>query len=200
MKDNKGFSLLELLVVIAFIAVMGTFVFVGMGLLTGQYARECANDISAALSKEKSYSMTRSATVDCYMELLYKESDGYYVRYYQPASAVATGKDTSGVLKGDDWVLAEEEKVGKSSVSVTCTLNANGSTQDVTIDDSNSVKFVYDRTNGALKEVIQSDGATLGIKEGADKAICKSITIKRGKTYEITMHSATGKHELTRTD
>lgn len=199
MKDNKGFSLLELLVVIAVLAVMGTFVFVGLGLLTGQYARECANDISAALSKEKSYSMTRSATVDCYMELLYK-SDGYYVRYYQPVNAIATGKDGSGSLQGADWIPAEEEKVGRSSVIVTCTLNVNGSTEEVTIDDTHSVKFVYDRTSGALKKAFKSDGATDGIEENADEAFCENIIIQRGKTYEIKMYSATGKHELTRTD
>ena len=88
MKDDRGFSLVELIIVVAIMAVMGGFLFYGFSLLTGQNAKECANDLAAALNKEKNQALTKSATVDCYLELMHK-SDGYYVRYYIPASAIA---------------------------------------------------------------------------------------------------------------
>ena len=40
MKDDKGFSLVELVIVIAIMAVISVFVFLGFGLLTGQGVRQ----------------------------------------------------------------------------------------------------------------------------------------------------------------
>lgn len=197
MKDNKGFSLVELVIVVAILAILGGFVFVGLGLLTGQYARECANDISAALGKEKNYSLTRSATVDCYMELVYDADDGYHVRYYQPKNAIVKGDNPSS-----DWVLAGDEKVGSKRVYVNCDFTDNSST---VIRDGQSVIFIYDRVSGALKASAQSDGITIGIDDAVRSAIesdtavkCNKITIDYGRTYEITLYPATGKHELAR--
>lgn len=194
--DNRGFSLVELVIVVAIMAVMGAFFFLGNALLAGQYTRECASDISAALSKEKNYALTKSATIDCYMELTY-DTDGFYVRYYQPKNAIATGKDPdSGSYQGDDWVLAEEEKVGKRNVRVVCTME-DGST--VTIGTGHSVKFIYDRISGAFKRAVTSDGSTQGI-ESDGTMFCTGIRIDGGRTYDITIYSATGKHVLTRVD
>lgn len=191
-EDNRGFSLVELVIVIAIMAIMSAFIFIGSALLAGQYARECASDISTALSKEKNFALTRSATIDCYMELVY-DTDGYYVRYYQPKNAIVKGDTPS-----DDWVLADEEKVGKSknSVSVLCTFD-DGSV--VSIGTGQSVKFVYDRISGAFKETVESDGASPGVG-GASTTHCTLITVKGGRTYDITIYTDTGKHVLTRTD
>lgn len=198
MKDNKGFSLVELVIVIAIMAVMSGFVFIGFGLLTGQNARECANDISAALGKEKNYSLTKSATIDCYMELMYDPDDGYHVKYYQPRNAIVTGSSTS------DWVLMDDEKVGKRTVFVDCDFDDGTS---LTISDGNSVKFIYDRVSGALKAAGKSNGSTPGIEddirsdiENDTAAKCTKIRIDSGRTYVITLYPATGKHELSRVD
>lgn len=198
MKDNKGVSLVELVIVIAIMAILGTFIFVGFGLLTGQYARECANDLSAALGKEKNSSLTKSATIDCYMELLY-DDDGYRVRYYVPKNAIVKGDNPSG-----DWVLADDEKVGSRRVYINCEFDDGTS---AVIQAGQSVKFIYDRVSGALKASGGSDGMTPGIDDFilndiADGSVakCTKITIDHGRTYEITIYPATGKHELTRVD
>lgn len=204
MKDNKGVSLVELVIVIAIMAILGTFVFVGFGLLTGQYARECANDLSAALSKEKNSSLTKSATIDCYMELLY-DDDGYHVRYYVPKNAIVKG-DTPP----SDWVLADDQKVGSKRVYININWEYDGGTSTSTVIQSGqSVKFIYDRISGALKASGESDGITPGIDSFilddiangvAAKCTKITITIDHGRTYEITLYPATGKHELTRVD
>lgn len=195
-EDNRGFSLVELVIVIAIMAVMGAFYFLGNALLTGQYARECANDISTALNKEKNYALTRSATIDCYMELV-KDTDGYYVRYYQPKNAIVKGDTPS-----DDWVLADEEKVGKSSVEVVCTFRDNGGSvlSSAQIGTAQSVKFVYDRISGAFKPVVISDGATSGIESGGTVFSTADIEISGGRIYDIEIYYDTGKHVLTRVD
>lgn len=193
MKNNKGYSLVEIVIVIAIMAVMGAFIFIGVGLLTGQNARECASNISAALGKEKNYSLTRSATIDCYMELIL-EDDGYYIRYYQPENAVVTGRDPSGAVKQDDWVLAEEEKIGKKSVKIQCMLDDGSSLFDAEdgFSEGDSVRIVFDRISGAFKSIVVS---------GTDYTdTFNHFEIDSGRTYEIQVYRETGKHVVTRTD
>ena len=207
MKDNKGFSLVELVIILAIIAALGSAMFYSFTLMTGQYARECANNLSAALDKEKNYALTRSASVDCYMEIV-KDGNSYVARYYVPESAIAEGSDLTG--NGADWLYAEELKIGKSRVNISYKI---GSGSEITIDDDTSVKFVYNRISGAMKAIVESDAsepaAAGGMRRGyippntdssvhtlnGDKVI---ITLLNGRKYEIEVYTATGKHVLSR--
>lgn len=202
MKDNRGFSLVELVIVLAIMAVLGSSIFYSYRLMIGQYARECANDLSAALNKEKNYALTRSATVDCYMELS-KDSDGFYVAYYVPASAIATGFGTDDTDPEDDWVevTGERKKIGKAQVDVKLSLSGGTS---VTLSADQSVRFIYDRTNGSMKGIYIPDDPTVkGLSLDVSGNVnvtgkCEKITIVNGRTYEIEIYPATGKHVLSR--
>lgn len=197
MKDNKGFSLVELIIVIAIMGVIGGMMFYSFTLMTGQYAKQCANNLSTALEKEKNYSLTRSASVDCYMEIVLVDNS-YYARYYVPASAIATGvkADGSGV-KEDDWQLAEEKKLGRGRVDITCSLSGTSGGEEYTLDTDKSVKFVYNRTSGALKGVVKSDGSGVGLPASIDTK-CDKVTLLNGRKYEIKLFSSTGKHVLSK--
>lgn len=195
MKENKGFSLVELIIVLAIVAVLGGIAIYSLSLLTGQHARECANNTSAALDKEKNYALTRSATVDCYIEIVMRDGEGYFARYYIPGSAITQ----------TDWVLAEEQKLGRQRVSVIAALVSTdtGAIQNVTIDTDTSIKIVYDRTSGAFKGTVLSDGTDgdAGNLPDTDTIAgnqCTAITIDQGRTYEIELYPATGKHVLSR--
>lgn len=187
MKENKGFSLVELLIVVAILGIMMGFVFIELPLLTGQHAKKCANNMSAALGKEKNYALARSGTADCYMEFLL-DSGGYHVKYYIPKNAVVPGNDPA------DWVLAEEEEIGSAQVDVTCELR-NGTSFSITTGQS--VKLVYDRASGACKDSFMGDGSAVGVI-GTGVSPCTKITFDKGKKYEITLHPDTGKHVLER--
>lgn len=189
MKDNRGFSLVELLIVVAIMGIMTGFLFIGLPLLTGQHAKKCANNMSAALGKEKNYALARSGTADCYMELL-RDADGYRVKYYIPKDAVVEGNDPS------HWVLAEEEALGSSQVDVTCEFRNSPS---FSIAAGQSVKLVYDRASGACKDSYQGDGAEVGLINGK-LSPCTKITFDKGRKYEITLYPDTGKHALERVD
>lgn len=209
MKDNKGFSLVELVIILAIIAALGSAMFYSFTLMTGQYARECANNLSAALDKEKNYALTRSASVDCYMEIV-KVGNNYVARYYVPVSAIADGT-------GQDWLFAEELKIGKSRVGITYKIVSSSGSEIATIDDDKSVKFVYNRISGAMKAIVVSDvdssvsppeaGISKGFlteptstvhnlkDESVDKVI---IDLVNGRRYEIEIFAGTGKHVLSR--
>lgn len=210
MKDNKGFSLVELVIVLAIMAVLGGAIFYSYTLMTGQYARECANSLSTALDKEKNYALTRSASVDCYMEIV-KDGNNYVARYYVPQSAIADGTDYN--MDGADWLLAEELKIGKSRVDISYQI---GGGSIITLDDDTSVKFVYNRISGAMKAIVESDAtepaAAGGLRRGriplsteADYSSVHTlngdevtITLLNGRKYEIKLYTATGKHVLSR--
>lgn len=183
MKNNKGFSLVEILIVVAIIAIMGGFMFLSLGLLSGQDAKECANNLSTVLDKEKNYALVKSTgETDCYVEIK-KETDGYYARYYVPQSAVGTGT-----------VCISEEKLGKSSVIINGCYDDNfGDTNPAVLKrgltSGKTLKITYDRSSGAVKEV-NLDGET----------DINVITIDKGRKYDIYFYIATGKHMMKRTD
>ena len=175
MKNNKGFSLVELIIVVAIMAVMGGFIFMSFGLLTGQDARKCASNLSTVLDKEKNYALTKSAEADCYVEISLT-SDGYFAEYFVPEKAIGTA-----------MVSIDKQQIGKASVLISC-YGGDGSLKG-TMTSGSKLKIVYNRVSGALKEV--SINGTSDIE---------MIRIDKGRTYEIELFTATGKHTLERTN
>ena len=199
MKDNKGFSLVELIIVIAIMAAIAGAIFYSYMLLIGQYPRECANNLSTSMDKAKNYALVRSASVDCYMELV-KNNKGYSVKYYVPKNAKATGHDVdSGAFQPDDWELAEELNIGKKMVHIKCEYYQGSSKAGYDeITDSNSVKLVYNRISGALKGIGDTGSSDHGLDTIDESYTDVVITISYGRDYEIHLYTATGKHVLSR--
>lgn len=185
-KDNKGYSMIELLVIIALMGIIGAGLVYSFSLVTGQYARECASNLSATLDKARNYSFTKSASSDAYVEISL-EAEGYVATYYVPQSPI----DSDAEPGTADYKEFEKDSIGKKDVEIICNL-ADGSS--FKISGAESLRIYYDRINGAFKEAARVSGAT------ATKAFCKSITVKRGKIYELAFYNATGKHTLERTD
>lgn len=184
MKDNKGLSLIELIVVIAIMAVMGGFIFISFGLLTGQDARECASNLSTALDKEKNYALTRSGETDCYVEITHT-AEGYLADYQVPAKAIQPDCPT--------FFSIEKENIGHPTVNVACYYDDGGGSPTFVDDlnDNNDVlRITYNRVTGAVKEIkLNGDAKTINL-----------IKIDKGREYEIVLYTATGKHTLERTD
>lgn len=181
--NNKGFSLIELIIVIAMMAVAGGFLTYSFSMVTGQHARQCATNLSSVLDKAKNYAMTKSGNYDAYVEIL-KDDEGYQACYYVPKKPVKTGAVTA-----DDYFMLEQENIGNKAVVLKCHFKDGSS---VTISETNHIRIYYDRISGAFKESV----AIKGVSEVS--GYCTKIEIVRGKTYEITLISATGKHTVER--
>ena len=183
MKDNKGLSLIELIVVIAIMAVMGGFIFISFGLLTGQDARECASNLSTALDKEKNYALTRSGETDCFVEIKH-EADGYFADYQVPTKAIQPDCPT--------FFSIEKENIGHPTVNVACYYDDGGGSPTFvgSLNDGDVLQITYNRVTGAIEEIKLNDEAkTINL-----------IKIDKGREYEIVLYTATGKHTLERTD
>ena len=177
MKNQRGFSMIELIVTVALLALTMTAVVIGLGALTGQHARECSRNLDAALGQAKNYAMSKSGSADAYMELN-KTSDGYYADFYIPDKPLAKPEDVT-------YTLVEHKRLGKKDIRITCFFE--GGTQ-VLIQDGTSVKFYYDRVSGAFKQA----------QSGTLTDYCNRILVEKGRKYRLDLVPATGKHTLVR--
>lgn len=171
---NSGFSLVELVVVIAVMVIIAGVGAAWIGNISGYRARECAGKVASSLNGSKVKALSKQQnTGDAYWELKKDSSDGkYYVTTYYP--------DYSG---GSITFVEETSKVGRTSnLKITYT-DANGNHE---IDASNPLKLCYDRSTGALYE---------GAYGSVDKTKnISNITVSNGhKNYKIEIVAKTGK-------
>ena len=134
MKQNKGYSLVELITVIAIMGVLLGAGIIQISLLTGYYASECAEELSSQLNKVQIVNMARKST-----EIeIYKDTSGpYYVKIVE----------NRGIDSEEHTTV---KQVGRSSLLITYSMNADDS--DVTeLNESNKLVLQFDRASGALK-------------------------------------------------
>lgn len=128
--SNKGFSLVELIIVVAILAVLGAVAMTGMSLLTSKPADECAKKIQIALEGNRSTTMGKYSG---YLEFT-ADTDGVYVEEFINGSS-------DGRIK-----------IGESGVSVIVTSKILGdaSTYETALSPL-PLKVEFDRADGSLK-------------------------------------------------
>lgn len=129
--DNKGLSLVELLIVVAILAVLGGVALTGMSLLTSKPVDECAKKIQIALEGSRNTTMGKYSG---YVEFT-ADTNGVYVQKY-----------INGSANGD------RVKIGKSGVSVfvNSTIMGDESTTYTSSLSSVPLKVEFDRSDGSL--------------------------------------------------
>ncbi|MBD5506548.1 MAG: prepilin-type N-terminal cleavage/methylation domain-containing protein [Lachnospiraceae bacterium] len=131
LKDNRGYSLVELIIVIALIALIISTVFYSLIMVFSANAKSCANDIQRAIADCKVTTMGRSSA---YMEL-YRDTDQHvYTRMYV--------RDSSGT-----YVPSEPQEVGSSRVYVAYTPKGGVETE---LTAGNKIEIRFDRANGGF--------------------------------------------------
>lgn len=167
MKNNRGFSLIELIIVIAIMATMvglGTGI---IGMVSGSRVKECAEKMQTAISKSRVEAMSKSTHAggsDYYIDV-YKGADGqFYVKIHSKSVSI-------------------EEVVGAKQLTVSY------------VDSSNATQVLDGTPAGILTLKFKRD--TGGFRTLSSGNTCKKIVITDGRiTKEIVLSPITGKITL----
>lgn len=126
-KDNRGFSLVEMIIIIAIMTALGGVVVYGLSLVSGKSVTQCARKMQILLEQNRTVTMGKEST---------------YVMIYKDSTGVMAQEFINGSSSGKPPV-----KIGESTVNVTCGGSPIGDTV------SNGTKVEFDRATGALKDV-----------------------------------------------
>ena len=163
--NEKGFSLVELIIVIAIMAVViGTVVF-SVSMVFSANAKTCCNNLQRAIADCKVTTMGKSEA----RLVLYRGSDNqiYCQMYYNEAVIENDAEGNPKVKKDDDGnvimkaVPANEEpqKIGGKRVVVTYIDTEGNEHQDLptdAIDVNKRLTIAFDRSSGSFKNAPKS--------------------------------------------
>lgn len=172
-KDNRGYSLVELIIVIAIIAALTTTLVLSVGLIFSANAKTCANDIMGAISECKISTMSYGQ--GNVRLLLYRGSDGNIYGEIQTREKADASWTTS---------IDGPEKIGARKCSVTD--GAGNELPRKTGDtlptqDSEAWAVYFDRSSGSFRD--ETDIDEVHVEGGS-------------KHYRIHFEKLTGKATL----
>lgn len=169
MKNNqKGFSLIEIIVVFAIMAIIGAGALVSFSLVTGQNVKSCAKKIDTYLGQTRMNAMSRHNTV----LYLMVEDDGVYAQMYK-------SQDNSNTM-----VAEERVKIAKEGTRVRYRPSTAGAT-------------LVDLTPGGVRLEISFDRSSGAFKPLPDDTYCTEIIIGDGTNEaRIAMVPLTGKYYI----
>jgi Tfp pilus assembly protein FimT len=198
--NNKGYSLIELIVIVAIIAVMIGVGSLSLSLLTGSEARQACEKINSQLNEAKTGAMSRADEDLCIVYVsdptLYEWADKE--GYYAVKQMWTLGTTTSGGHTMPAYVASGQEHRYICNARVDMQLNYTGGN----VSGVDGFGFRFDRSKGLYKGVkanctIASDNSSVDATD-IDKQP-ETLVLKSGlKTYTIKFYSATGKHEIVR--
>lgn len=168
--NNKGLSLVEIILVVAILSAMVGFTGYGLSLISGKPAEECAEKLCSTMQHARTMTMGKNKT----SLILSRDADGM----------VQVNEVTETILDNDGTLSFEERKtiVGEKNVAVCCYMT-DGSSMEIT--GSNTLELVFDRGSGAIRTTKVN---------GTASTHCVKITLsKANKEYHIIIYPVTGK-------
>ena len=163
-KDNKGYSLVELIIVVAIIAVIGLGATWSIILVFSANAKTCSNDIVNAISECKIMTMTKG--YGNVRLIIYRDGEGGTIY-----SELQTRETSSSA-----WVTGNDgrEKIGASR----CSVGTADGADDIPTGEATAWEFYFDRSSGKLM----------------DETTVNEIHVLGGrKNYLIKIETLTGK-------
>lgn len=193
-KKNRGFTLVEMTVVLAIFAILLAVLVPSLDPVAGFRANRAASSIGAALDRTKTEAMDRLVGE---MRLSWT-SDGYYISYY--------------LDRGKTGVREEQpEKIASGRMKISYT-DSNGTTVNLWEDGTNELILTYDRSTGGFlpiqsrvweqKDILKmlSDGEDIPLDrpENSTQPYCEKITVHGvgQRTRIITLFQDTGKYTI----
>lgn len=153
-KNNKGFTLVELIVVISIFTILLGILEPSVSSIFSYRAKRAANSIVAALDKTKTEAMNRLVGE----MVLERTDDGYYVSYY-----LDRGKQ-SGIVK------EQAEKIAPKNTLISYTTTENTMETEMQLGDK--LIFTFNREDGSFRplqeNIISSDEITNSLNHHRD--------------------------------
>lgn len=173
MKQNRGYSLIEVVVVIAIMMVLAGVIGLQINMIWGFYSKECAKNLESQLNKVQITNMSRKLTA---MKISQRD-DGYYVSVIEN-------------LDNPAEKVLEEKKIGRKSLEVTYSTDVKDTTE-YTLAGGTEIVIQFDRSTGALK--VSNSGDPNRVNG------CHRIWIRQkgsSKYYTVTIYKETGKIDV----
>ena len=176
--NNEGFSLVELIIVIAIMAILVGVMAISASSLTGRKVKKCADEIVSTMERARVLTLGKEQNdVEC---VLTYEGKEYHAKIYQKGTLVSdriVGKDPIDIK-----VYFED---GASATGYTLT-EIDGKTPYATPGEK-GLHLVFNRASGAFEQNTNEAG-------GHEKEYCRRIVVTNGsRTIEITTVGRTGK-------
>ena len=176
---NKGFSLVELIVVISIITIMAGGLVSLFGLLSGKHAKQASSGFNTALSAIKTETLAKSRGAnpdnpDVYIELYTKDGLLMVDLYSYPSGAEGVNK-----------CVVETKNIGRFSKFVMVYKTSTGSEE--TFAASDKMILAFNRSTAAIMPVKIN---------GTDAGNIEYVAFRQGsRGYRISMTALTGKSE-----
>ncbi len=160
-QDQRGFSLVELIVTLAIVGIVSVGGLYSISVVTGQNIKSCAKKLESAINETRVFALSKSQAK---MEL-YTNADGVFVKVYADASATGT-----------------EEKIGKTGISIKYEDTAGN---EVELNSGTTLTISFDRSSGAFRPLTGSTDKyceAVILEEGSRKYTLRMIP-QTGKFY-----------------
>ncbi len=168
--DNKGFSLVELIVVIAIMAILTTGAVMSIASIFGVAVKQCARDIKSSINDTRVSTMGKDQVI---LTIQKGNTAGTSEAYYCIVKEIdGSGKET-----------LDEIRVGRSNLEITYMLTDESGNykEELTLDEAHKITVEFNRGSGSLKA-------------GDDGRYCTLIKITKNSTEKvIKLYPETGK-------
>ena len=181
---NSGFSLVELIIVIAIMAIVVTVAGLSVGTLTGRRVRKCADEIVSTIERARVLTLGKEQNnVECVISYDITDKE-YHAMVYQVINGTPT--EVSDRVVGRDPIevqvyFDDDDTHAYPLTELKGTLPYASSTQ--------GLHLVFNRASGAFEAGTCEAG-------GAKKNFCKRIVVSNSdgtRRIEITTVGRTGK-------
>ena len=174
-RDNRGFTIVEIVVVIAIVSILAGMGIIGVYQISGFHAREGADTIANSLTQARIAMLGKSKGAGNMAWDLYCEDGEYYVRTVYNVGASEYYRDEKKIVDGRVTVYYGE--------TTKKTMEGNGNTTFLRLGDGSSRRIYFNRSTGAL---CNNTGATLNSNV--------LISVEQGrKRYDVMIIARTGK-------
>lgn len=165
-KNNKGFSLVELIVVISIMVILTGLISISVGVAVSKPADECIGKIKSTL---QSIRVTTMGKYDAHLEI-YKQNGQIYAKEILV-------EDSTGTTS------TKEHLVGTKGVQLFYETSTSGGYTELT-DGASPLLIYYDRSSGAFSNTVSGYYCT------------RIKAVKGSKTVVLRLYSRTGKLEI----